>query len=217
MIIKGAKVYGDNFEFSNIDVEINDGKITRIGENLSGDEVIDASGCYLVPGLIDTHMHGAMGKTFIDYEDDTFEKIAEYVASRGTTAFTPALSAATRPKLVSCVKNLRKFVEVDKDGCAMIYGIHLEGPFFAEKFRGRIFLKTSEIPRLTNLTSFAKRRTATQKLSLWHPSFRAQTMLSSAQLRKMSVFLSGIPMLHTKRQSTQSSSVLSREHIPSMQ
>ena len=105
-------------------------------KNLSGDEVIDAAGCYLVPGLIDTHMHGAMGKTFIDYEDDTFEKIAEYVASRGTTAFTPALSAATRPKLVACVKNLRKYVEVDKDGCAMIYGIHLEGPFFAEKYKG---------------------------------------------------------------------------------
>ncbi|MCB1417903.1 MAG: dihydropyrimidinase, partial [Notoacmeibacter sp.] len=37
------------------DVLVEGGKITAIGQNLSGDEVIDATGCYVMPGGIDPH------------------------------------------------------------------------------------------------------------------------------------------------------------------
>jgi len=39
------------------DILIEDGLITRIGLNLSGDENIDASGMVVLPGLIDPHVH----------------------------------------------------------------------------------------------------------------------------------------------------------------
>ena len=38
------------------DVEIKEGKISKIGANLSGDEVIDIEGKYLLPGLIDLNV-----------------------------------------------------------------------------------------------------------------------------------------------------------------
>ncbi|HQS65704.1 MAG TPA: dihydroorotase [Sulfuricurvum sp.] len=38
------------------DVRIENGVITQIGSNLSDDESIDASGCYLMPGLVDTNV-----------------------------------------------------------------------------------------------------------------------------------------------------------------
>ena len=39
------------------DVKIDGGKIVEIGANLSADETIDATGCYVKPGGIDPHTH----------------------------------------------------------------------------------------------------------------------------------------------------------------
>ena len=39
------------------DVLVEDGKITKIGSGLSGNETLDATGCYVMPGGIDPHTH----------------------------------------------------------------------------------------------------------------------------------------------------------------
>jgi len=39
------------------DVKIENGTIVEIGQGLDGDEVLDASGCYVMPGGIDPHTH----------------------------------------------------------------------------------------------------------------------------------------------------------------
>ena len=40
-----------------IEVAFDGGTITAIGKDLSGDEVIDATGCIVCPGLVDIHVH----------------------------------------------------------------------------------------------------------------------------------------------------------------
>ena len=55
MVIKNAKVF-INGRYLDIDVQFKDGVITNIGKDLADDEVIDAGGNYLYPGMIDTHM-----------------------------------------------------------------------------------------------------------------------------------------------------------------
>lgn len=61
VLIKNATVITiTNGELENTDVLIRDGKITRIGENLSaprGVETIDATGKFVSPGIIDAHSH----------------------------------------------------------------------------------------------------------------------------------------------------------------
>ena len=42
------------------DVLIDGEKIARIGENLSGDETVDATDAYVIPGGIDPHTHFQM-------------------------------------------------------------------------------------------------------------------------------------------------------------
>ncbi|WP_455270618.1 dihydropyrimidinase [Rhizobium herbae] len=66
------------------DVKIVDGKIVEIGPNLSGDETLDATGCYVMPGGIDPHTHLEM--PFMGtYSSDDFESGTRAALSGGTT------------------------------------------------------------------------------------------------------------------------------------
>jgi 5-methylthioadenosine/S-adenosylhomocysteine deaminase len=42
------------------DVLVEGGKIAALGQSLKGDEVLDARGCAVVPGLINCHGHASM-------------------------------------------------------------------------------------------------------------------------------------------------------------
>jgi len=66
------------------DVLIDGGKIVAIGAQLDGDEVIDATGCYVMPGGIDPHTHLEM--PFMGtYSADDFESGTRAALSGGTT------------------------------------------------------------------------------------------------------------------------------------
>lgn len=55
MIIKNAIVCDVNGERS-VDVRVEDGLISEIGENLIAEDVLDAKGAYLLPSLVDTNV-----------------------------------------------------------------------------------------------------------------------------------------------------------------
>ena len=66
------------------DIRIENGRIAEIGPNLSGDEVLDASGCYVMPGGIDPHVHLEM--PFMGtYSADDFESGTRAGLAGGTT------------------------------------------------------------------------------------------------------------------------------------
>jgi dihydropyrimidinase len=66
------------------DVLIEGGRIAAIGKGLKGDEVLDATGCYVMPGGIDPHTHLEM--PFMGtYSSDDFESGTRAALSGGTT------------------------------------------------------------------------------------------------------------------------------------
>ena len=58
MILKNADIFDSEFALRRADVRVEDGKIAEIGENLNGGEEHDLSGCVILPGFIDIHIHG---------------------------------------------------------------------------------------------------------------------------------------------------------------
>ena len=66
------------------DVLIEGGQIIEIGQGLKGDEVLDATGCYVMPGGIDPHTHLEM--PFMGtYSADDFESGTRAALAGGTT------------------------------------------------------------------------------------------------------------------------------------
>ncbi|NVK61577.1 MAG: dihydropyrimidinase, partial [Rhodobacteraceae bacterium] len=55
-VIKGGTVVTADYSYE-ADVLVEGGKIVGIGPDLKGDEVLDATGCYVMPGGIDPHTH----------------------------------------------------------------------------------------------------------------------------------------------------------------
>jgi dihydropyrimidinase len=82
-VIKGGTVVTADLSYA-ADVRVKGGKITEIGPNLSGDTVLDATGCYVMPGGIDPHTHLEM--PFMGtYSADDFESGTRAALSGGTT------------------------------------------------------------------------------------------------------------------------------------
>ena len=82
-VIKGGTIVTADLTYT-ADVKIDGDTIVEIGPNLSGDTVLDATGCYVMPGGIDPHTHLEM--PFMGtYSTDDFESGTRAALSGGTT------------------------------------------------------------------------------------------------------------------------------------
>lgn len=82
-VIKGGTVVTADLSYE-ADVRIEAGRIAAIGPDLSGNEVLDASGCLVMPGGIDPHTHLEM--PFMGtYSADDFESGTRAALAGGTT------------------------------------------------------------------------------------------------------------------------------------
>ena len=92
-------------------------------------QVLDASGCYVVPGLIDLHFHGCVGHDFCDGTEEAIDAIARHEASCGVTAICPA--TMTYPEdVLAPIMDAAASYEAKRDGAALV-GINMEGPYIS--------------------------------------------------------------------------------------
>ena len=145
-------------ERENVAVTIADGRIvaletiTNALRPQSGD--IEARDALLLPGFIDIHVHGGVGRYVMEGTQDALQTIARHLARHGVTGFlattvtapweqqTQAL-AVTAQIMRSAVSELQGSSGTDvgngagnaKSG-ATILGCHLEGPYINPKKKG---------------------------------------------------------------------------------
>ena len=84
------------------------------------------------PGLIDIHVHGAEGNSFIafDADDEVLEKYSRYAASRGVTGFLTSVAFADHAGYMRACRAYPPLFERGVSGAEPL-GLHLEGPFLS--------------------------------------------------------------------------------------
>ncbi len=98
------------------------------------DEIIDAKGAYVSPGLIDLHIHGAGGYDTMDGTFEALNGISKVIAKAGVTSFLPTTMTMEKNKIIHAIKNIRE--NKNKVQGAKILGCHMEGPFISKKYKG---------------------------------------------------------------------------------
>ena len=136
MQIKNARVFKETGEFVEQVINIAGGRFTD--ESASG-EVLDASGLYAVPGLVDIHFHGCVGYDFCDGTPEAVQKIAAYELSEGITTIVPATMSFSEDILTGIMKNAADFAASQASSSAQyarLMGINMEGPFISIEKKG---------------------------------------------------------------------------------
>ena len=108
-------------------------------DDAQADEVIDAEGAYVCPGLIDTHIHGYRGYDASDGDEDGVRGMAEALTENGVTAFLPTTMTVPKKQLETAFCRIRRAAEKSRlPGFrgARVIGCHAEGPFINPAFRG---------------------------------------------------------------------------------
>ncbi len=153
MIIKNGLVFTENKSFERKDIYIEDDRfVSPVDYTGSSSDVIDAADCYVIPGLIDIHSHGAVGCDFSDGDKDGLKKILAYERACGITTYCPTSMTLPEETLKKAYKSLNDPVffhlandRTDKpfsgqspkeSGYARVAGINMEGPFLDEAKKG---------------------------------------------------------------------------------
>lgn len=115
---------------------LHDGIIKGLSEHLpAGVHTIDCEGCYVSPGFIDMHTHGAGGADFMDGTVEAFLTASRMHALHGSTLLFPTTLASTTEGLMDSLSTYRRAKLENREGAAF-GGMHLEGPYFSPKFAG---------------------------------------------------------------------------------
>ena len=133
MIIKNALIYTPRHTFEEGSLTIREGRIVPFAQPEEGEEIVDAKGAYALPGLVDIHFHGAMGKDFCDGNEEAIQTLADFEAGKGVLAICPATMTFSEEIL----NGVMDAAAAHQNGRgADLVGINMEGPFFSEKKKG---------------------------------------------------------------------------------
>ncbi|MHB9026669.1 MAG: N-acetylglucosamine-6-phosphate deacetylase [Armatimonadota bacterium] len=126
LLITNGRVLLPDSMLRDSDVLLADGLIQKIGAGLAGEARVDAGGGYVLPGLIDLHVHG-LG--FISNDTGSLEELARLEAARGCTTFFPTLFAPPAELAEQMRRHRRETDELKK--LPQVGGFRLESPYLA--------------------------------------------------------------------------------------
>lgn len=137
MIIKNGFVFDLEQGFVSRDIFTEKNRIVDSFSqtDIDASTTIDASGCYVIPGLVDLHFHGCCGEDFSDATPLGLQTIADYELENGITYICPAGMTLPEEQLIQICENAATHRQNAHSGAELV-GINLEGPFLSEAKKG---------------------------------------------------------------------------------
>lgn len=146
IIIEHGTVVLPTALLQNKPILIENGTISALGgitRRPKGAVIIEAGGCFVAPGFIDTHIHGSPG--------DIFANEARF----GTTSIIVAQSCAAPLELIKKIRAAEKFVIKSPFG-ANLLGVRLEGPYISRGKAGAQDRRYIKKPNAKDAAGFIK-------------------------------------------------------------
>lgn len=221
MRIVGGKAF-DGEGFVERDIAIENGFFAGCEAGAGGDEVVDASGCYVIPGLVDLHFHGSAGADISDGDLAGLHKMGAYEASRGVTAMCPATMTLPEDVLARAARAAAAYEPAEDE--ADLVGINMEGPFIspskvgaqnpdyvrnpgAEEFRrlqeaaGGLFKLVDIAPEEPGADEFIKEMAGEVRISLAHTCTDYDTAAHAFELgaRQLTHLFNAMDPMHHRK------------------
>ncbi len=155
-------------------VLVEDGHIKFVGrardvEPEPASEIINAGGLLVLPGLIDTHVHGSHGDDVMFSDAEGIRRISRAQLRYGTTAYLPSTVSAQHEALLRALETCAA-AAVDSSGpAAEIVGVHVEGPFINRNKKGAHSLATLRDPDLDQCMEYLRAAPGLMKIMTLAP------------------------------------------------
>ena len=134
MIIQSKNVWL-NEQFAPAQLELENGKIKQVlayGEKKAD---VDYGEDKILPGLVDIHNHGYMGRTSNNATPEWLREWVAYLPSEGVTSILATTSTSPLEAMLPSFEIIRDMIKEQPKG-ATILGINSEGPLISKEFKG---------------------------------------------------------------------------------
>lgn len=128
LLIRGGTILSGGERRENPGLLLKDGKIAGPAQ-AEPERVLDVQDGYVLPGLVDIHTHGALGRDFTEGTQAAFDTITRFAACHGVTSQVATLFTMPMTEILRCIQFARGYRRHPQG--AQILGLHLEGPFIS--------------------------------------------------------------------------------------
>ena len=107
---------------------------------------------YILPGFIDTHIHGAENHDAIDGQQSTIDAISHNIVKDGCTSFLASLTVISHHDMLGVLKSYSNIKQPKKG--ANFLGIHEEGPYLSVEYKALMderYLRDPSIDELNEM------------------------------------------------------------------
>lgn len=136
-VLKHAKIYTGEDVLADGYIRF-DQQILAVGpvsayQPQADDEVEDVRGALIVPGFIDVHAHGGYGFDAMDGNPEEISHMADQMMiHEGVTTLFATTMTQSHANIAHAMAGIKQAAEENP----VIQGVHLEGPFISETFKG---------------------------------------------------------------------------------
>lgn len=131
VVLKGGQYLTPDGGFEYGDIVLHGAEIASVNPNFNcrdEDEIIDITGCLVIPGLVDIHTHGALGYDVSVSSPEEIVELSKFYAKNGVTSFMPTTMTAADEDIYKAISNIKAAAESEQLGSSIV-GVHTEGPY----------------------------------------------------------------------------------------